>query len=66
MLNPFDAIRSAVQEARDLNRAVDQQSNALADLLQGRLRTITPGRLAALKRELRDFNMHTGHWKEDA
>lgn len=64
--NPFDAMRSAVQQARDLNRAVDSQANTIADLLQGRLRTLTPGRLAALKRELRDFNMHTGVWREVA
>jgi len=48
-----------------LNRAVDNQSNALAELLRGRLRTVASHHLAALKRELQQFNAHTGIWKED-
>lgn len=63
--NPFDAVRDAVREAENLNRAVDNQSNALAELLRGRLRTVTPYHLATLKRELQQFNAHTGIWKED-
>lgn len=64
MSNPFDDIRSAVQQARELNRACDQQANTLADLLEGRLQHVSTCRLTKLKRELRDFNMHTGRWKE--
>lgn len=64
MSNPFDDIRAAVQQARDVNRACDGQANTLADLLEGRLRHVSGYRLAKLKRELRDFNIHTGRWKE--
>ena len=64
MDNPFDAMRAAVNEARELNRAVDAQANALADLLEGRLQHVSNSRLARLKRELRDFNIHTGRWSK--
>lgn len=63
MENPWDEIRAAVNQARELNRAIDDQANTLADLLAGRLRKVTQYRLAKLKRELRDFNIHTGEWK---
>lgn len=62
MINPFDELRAALEQARALNRAVDSQCNALVDLLEGRLRKASPCRLARLKRELRDYNIHTGRW----
>jgi hypothetical protein len=65
MSNQFDAIRYAVQEARDQLRAVDEQAANMAGLLVGRLRRV--GRedyLRELKRELRDFDMTTGKWKK--
>lgn len=63
MENAFDAIRVAVQAARVLNQSVDNQANALADLLDGRLRHVTSYRLKKLKAQLREFNAHTGEWK---
>jgi hypothetical protein len=63
MDNPFDEMRRAVQAARELNRAVDDQANTLADLLEGRLQHVSSYRLKKLKAQLRDFNAHTSHWK---
>ncbi len=62
--NPFDALRQAVAEARQMNSAVDRQADSLAELLDGRLRHVSGYRLEKLKRQLRDFNIHTGRWKE--
>lgn len=64
MDNPWDAVRGAVQEARSLDRALDQYANTMADVLAGRLRKVDAGYLLRLKRELRDFNAHTGSWKD--
>lgn len=63
MENPFDEMRRAVQAARELNRAVDDQANNLADLLDGRLQHVSTWRLKKIKAQLRDFNAHTGNWK---
>lgn len=63
MDNAFDEMSRAVQQARDIDRAVDSQLNSMADLLRGRLRKVGPDYLAELKRELRDFNMQTRRWK---
>lgn len=64
MDNPFDAMRDAVNQARELNRAVDQQANNLADLLDGRMRYVSKYRLQRLKQQLQRFNAVTGEWKE--
>lgn len=61
--NPFDAVRQAVSEAKQVRRAVDEQANALVDLLQGRLRHVSPYRLKLLKRELAHWNANTSRWK---
>ena len=63
MNNPFDEIKAAVQNARLLNRAIDRQANTLASLLVGRLHNVSDYHLKLLKKELRDFNIHTGRWK---
>jgi threonine aldolase len=62
MQNAFDEIRNAMAQARDARRAVDQHANAMADLLEDSLRSVSGYRLAKLKRALRDFNIHTGRW----
>ncbi len=62
MDNIFDEMRRLVQTAKDTQRAVDQQSDAMAGLLMGRLDRLTEDRAAALKKELARFNMRTGHW----
>lgn len=63
MNNPFDEMRRAVESARDLNRAVDKQSNDMAELLDGRLQHVAHHRLKRLKAQLRNFNANTGEWK---
>lgn len=65
MENPFDEMRAAVDRAREVKRAVESQSHAMACLLVGNLRHCYPGVLSTLKKELRDFNIHTGTWKGD-
>jgi len=48
---------------RTLNRADDVATN-LARILVGRLRKVySDSALADLKRELKDFNIHTSTWK---
>lgn len=63
MNNIFDNVRQAVSEARDVNRAVDQQVNAMLDLLDGRLHKADPRRIVELKRALRSFDAHKLQWK---
>jgi hypothetical protein len=64
MDNPFDDMREAVRQARELNRAADAQASTLVELLDGRLRHASPYWLKRLKAQLRDFNMHTATWKD--
>lgn len=63
MTNHFDNMRAAMTEARQVQAAADSQADAMAHILRGRLRKVSSWHLKALKRELRDFNMHTGEWK---
>ena len=62
-MNAWDVMRDAFREARLVESAADEQVDLMAEMLRGRLRKCNTDRLAALKRELRDFNMHTGQWK---
>lgn len=61
----IDDVSQAVNEARNLQRAVDANAQQMARLISGRLRAsnIPPYVLKQLKHELRDFNMKTGTWK---
>ena len=63
MGNPFDEMRRAINQAREINNAADNAANSIVDLLDGRLRHVSPYRLAKIKKQLRDFNMHTKEWK---
>jgi len=56
-------MRAAVIDARNTLRSTDMIANDLAYLLKGRLRSVNAWHLETLKRELRDFNIHTGKWK---
>lgn len=64
MENPFDEIRHAVQQAKELDRAVASQAGAMATLLVGKLRHCPNYIVEQLKKELREFNIHTGEWKD--
>ena len=61
--NPFDSVTAAVQNGNMLQRAIRNQADSLAYLLTGNLRHANTYNLTRLKKELRDFNMHTGEWK---
>lgn len=64
MDNAFDTMRRALREAELTQAAADEQAAAMASLLVGRLRHCGEYALKRLKRELRDFNIHTGTWKD--
>jgi hypothetical protein len=65
MSNAFDDVRAAVDHARFQLEAADSVATNMAILLRGRLRKVSShSALAALKRELQDFNIQTGKWKE--
>lgn len=65
MSNAFDEIRAAVVAAKVQLKAADVVASDMAYLLRGRLRKVSSAcDLAALKRELQDFDMRTKRWKE--
>lgn len=65
MINKFDEMRAAVAEAEILMRAADSVSCQMARMLVGRLRKVESTYvLEQLKRELRQFNIHTGRWSD--
>ncbi len=57
-------MRAEVDSARITMRAADNVANDLASILVGRLRHVGISNLKKLKKELRDYNIHTGQWKE--
>ena len=61
----FDEMQTAIVEARYAIRTSDQLIGTMASLIAGRLRKsiVTHSVLVSLKKELRDFNMTTGEWK---
>lgn len=63
MENAFDTMRTALSEARAALGAADHYARQMAWLLDGRLRQVDANTLKNLKRQLRDFNIHTGDWK---
>ncbi|NYT44580.1 hypothetical protein H0A64_07035 [Alcaligenaceae bacterium] len=63
-MNKFDMMREAVAEARTTLRATDGVADQMADMLRGRLRKVSRYTLAALKRELQQFNASTKEWKD--
>lgn len=64
MSNKIDEVRAAVDEAKIALRAADSVAATMAHLLVGRLRHVPTWTLSYLKRELRDYNIHTGTWRE--
>lgn len=62
--NQFDEMMKAVDEAEATLRIADRMANRMAKMLIGRLREVVYyDVLKNLKRELRDYNMHTCQWK---
>lgn len=64
MENPHDLMRAAVEQARSVSRACDNQADNMAFLIAGRLRHVSASRLVDLKKELRRFNITTGKWRD--
>jgi len=66
MTNKFDEMAEAIDDARTLLRAADANVRKMADMVAGRLRVgnVSNSTLTALKKELRDYNIHTGTWVE--
>ena len=58
-----DELESALNEMLDTNRAADRNVDLALDVIRGRLRNASYWKLAALKRELRDYNINTKRWK---
>lgn len=63
-MNIFDEMRGAVRQAESTLRAADSVADSMARLLEGRLQKVSPSVLKQMKRELRNFNIHTGEWKQ--
>ena len=61
-------MRTAIENAKAEIARADCVAGEMASILAGRLRKskATSTALSALKRELRDWNIHTGEWKEIA
>lgn len=61
----FDDVTRAVNEARNTLQSVDHHVEQMAKLIAGRLRAadVSQHTLRQLKKELRDYNPHTGKWK---
>jgi len=63
MSDSFQLVRIAIREAEATFRAANNSANNVAGLLEGRLRHVDHDTLVSLKRELTQFNSHTGKWK---
>lgn len=61
----FDQMVQSVEQAHTTIRRADMVAGQMARILKGRLRTANIPRhvLCDLKKELKDYNMHTGEWK---
>lgn len=65
MSNAFDEVRTAVEQAQFQLQAADHVATNMAQLLRGRMRKVgSHAALTALKKELADYNIHTGKWKD--
>ncbi len=67
-MNNTDVAREKVKELIRQQRAMDiatqENAHVFATLLVGRLKHCYPSVLVKLKKELANYNMHTGEWKE--
>lgn len=65
-IESIEEVRQAVERAkREIYRA-DQLVSAMADLCAGKLQSagVAHGVLAQLKKELANYNIHTGKWSQ--
>jgi hypothetical protein len=59
----YDEAKEILNEAMRTESALNNFANRFAEFCVGRLRLVSLGTLIRLKRELRDFNIHTREWK---
>ena len=60
----YSDMTTAVADAHNTLQYADMVANKIAHLLVGRLRKVGSAYvLGKLKKELRDYNAHTGEWK---
>ena len=57
-------MRRQISAARNTLENADQVAGSIAILLPGRLRHCSSTVLEKLKKELKDYNIHTGQWKD--
>jgi hypothetical protein len=62
-MDAYKAVSEVVEEAKRIDSARRINARHMAKLLRGHLQHADADDLAALKKELRDFNIHTGNWK---
>lgn len=62
----WDEMNEAVRNAKTTLRIADTFVGQMANMIAGRLRSgrVRSSTLETLKRELRDYDMRTGTWKE--
>jgi len=60
----FNEMIESIEDAEHTLRCADALTNKIAKLLIGRLRKVTGYNiLRSLKRELKNYNAHSGEWK---
>ena len=57
-------MKREISEAKQVLRNADDVADSIAEILPGRLRHVSGYTLAKLKKELKDFNAHTGQWRD--
>ncbi len=62
-MSKFQQMTEAVRDANNTLRAADQVAYDMGRMVVGRLRHCSVYTCEQLKRELKDFNIHTGNWK---
>lgn len=60
----WDDFRTAFSQARNTFNQADSVAADMGSMLVGRLHNCSRTTLESLKRELRDYNIHTGSWKD--
>ena len=58
------SMRREISQAGNVLRNADNVANDIAQLLPGRLKHVSADTLKQLKTELKNFNAHTGKWRE--
>jgi hypothetical protein len=59
----WDEMKKALDEAEQTIKIAELQINRMSRFIIGRMKKIDSWYLCEMKRELRNYNMHTGEWK---